>query len=81
MVQTYDRRYALAEELFSEALRLEPRGEPDAKILYFMGRTYLKWGRELDAKKVMLEILEEHEHNPVADKARATLAALRRRGY
>ncbi len=81
VVQTYDRRYAMAEELFSEALRLEPRGEPDAKILYFLGRAYLKWGRELDAKKVMLQILKEHEHNPVADKARSTLASLRRRGY
>ena len=81
VVQTYDRRYAMAEELFAEALRLKPRGDQDAQILYFMGRTYLKWGRELDAKKVMLEILEDHEHSPVADKARATLTVLRRRGY
>ncbi len=81
VVQTYDRRYAMAEELFAEALRLKPHGEQDAQILYFMGRTYLKWGRELDAKKVMLEILEEHGHSPVADKARATLTVLRRRGY
>ena len=81
VVQTYDRRYAMAEDLFAEALRLKPHGEQDAQILYFMGRTYLKWGRERDAKKVMLEIIEEHEHSPVVDKARATLTVLRRRGY
>jgi len=81
VVQTYDRRFAMAENLFAEALRLKPHGEQDAQILYFMGRTYLKWGRELDAKKVMLEIIEEHEHSPVADKARATLTVLRRQGY
>ena len=76
VVQLYDRKYPEAESLLTEALELGTDEEYDAKTLYVLGRTYLKWGRKKDSRKCMEKILEKYPNSAVAEKAWETVLLL-----
>ena len=77
IIQNYDRKYPEAEALLKEALGIKPAGEDEPKLLFILGRTYMKWGRRGRAK-MMQQIVRDYPESPMAQKARETLAALDR---
>ena len=79
LLKTYDQKFTEAEALLKEALTIRPPGEYDPKILYVLGKTYLSWGRKLEARAAFQEIVTDHADSPVAEKARETLVAMDRR--
>ena len=79
IIQNYDRKYAEAEALLKEALGIRPAGEDEAKLLFILGRTYMKWGRPAEARKVMQQIVLNHPQSPMAPKAQEQIAQLDQR--
>jgi thioredoxin-like negative regulator of GroEL len=79
IIENYDRKYAEAEGLLTDALGIKPAGEDQAKILFVLGRTYASWGRRDDAQKMMQRILRDYAGSAMAQKARETLLALDRK--
>lgn len=79
IIQNYDRKYAEAEALLKEALAIEPVGEDEAKLLFVLGRTYLKWGRPADGRKVMQKIILKHPQSPMAPKAQEQISQMSQR--
>ncbi len=78
MLQREERRYSQAEALLLEALRLKPADASDAKLLFMLARTYLDWGHEQNARRMLLTLIEEHPRTPLAQKARESLHELDR---
>jgi thioredoxin-like negative regulator of GroEL len=76
IIQTYDHKYAEAEALLKDALAITPLGEDEPKLLFILGRTYMKWGRADDARRVMQRIVAEYPQSPMAQKAREQVALL-----
>jgi len=76
IVENYDRKFSEAELLLKEALGLEPSSDDEPKLLFILGRTYVSWGRKSEAQETMHVILREYSQNPLAQKARDTLATL-----
>jgi thioredoxin-like negative regulator of GroEL len=76
IAELYDEDFGKAESLLKEALKLGKDEEYDAKTLYVLGRTYLKWGRKGDSRKVMEKILDHYPDSPVAEKAWETVLLL-----
>ena len=76
-----DREYAGSEEVLKEALRLGPDDEYDPKILYVLGRTYLKWGRKYEARKVLKKLVERYPESAMAEQAWDSLVALESRRH
>ena len=76
IIQNYDRKYADAEALLKEGLAIRPVGEDEAKLLFILGRTYMKWGRAPDARRVMQRIVTDYGQSSTAAKAREQLALL-----
>jgi thiol-disulfide isomerase/thioredoxin len=76
IIQNFDRKFAEAEVLLKEALAATPPGEDEPKLLFILGRTYMKWGRPEEARKLMLQIVSAHGESPMAQKAREQLVAL-----
>ncbi len=76
IIQNYDHKYAEAEALLKEGLAITPVGEDEPKLLFILGRTYMKWGRADDARRVMHRIAAEYAQSPTAQKAREQLALL-----
>jgi thioredoxin-like negative regulator of GroEL len=76
IIQNYDQKFGEAEKLTKEALALEPLGEDEPKLLFILGRTYVKWGRKPEARKAFQKILVAHGESPMARKAQEQLAAL-----
>jgi tetratricopeptide (TPR) repeat protein len=79
IIQNYDRKYAEAEALSKEALAIGPPGDDEAKLLFILGRTYLKWGRPADARKVMQQIILKHPQSPMAPKAQEQILQMSQR--
>lgn len=75
-LEYYAERYGEAESVLKEGLALRPQGEYDPKILYVLGKAYLKWGRKAQARGVLQQILDLHADSAIAQKARETLASL-----
>jgi thiol-disulfide isomerase/thioredoxin len=76
-----DREYARSEEVLKEALRLGSEEEYDAKILYVLGRTYLRWGRKYEARKVLKKLIERYPDSAMAEQAWDSLGALESRKH
>ena len=79
VLQNAQRRFAEAESLIKEALGLDPKSEDQPKLLFFLGRTYVSWGRHQMGVETMQVIVREHPGSPVAPKAQEALTALERR--
>ena len=78
IIQNYDHRYAEAESLLKDALALQP-GDDEPKLLFILGRTYLKWGRAEEARRAWEQIVTAHGKSPMAVKAREQLAVIDRK--
>jgi tetratricopeptide (TPR) repeat protein len=76
IIHNYDHRYAEAEAVLKEGLAIAPAGEDEPRLLFVLGRTYMKWGRADEARKAMQRIVLEHAQSPMAQKAREQLALL-----
>jgi thiol-disulfide isomerase/thioredoxin len=79
IIQNYDRQYSDAEALLKDALGLLPPGEDEPKLLFILGRTYVSWGRRSEAQETMQVIVRDYGQNPLAQKAKDTLAGLERK--
>ena len=53
-----------------------PKASDQPKLLYFLGRTYVRWGRHEMGVQTMEVIVREHPQSPAAQKARETLFIL-----
>jgi thioredoxin-like negative regulator of GroEL len=78
MLHRDERRFSPAEALLLEALRLRPEGPFDAKLLYFLARTYIDWGRKAQARAMLQRLLREHARDPLTQKGRELLHDLDR---
>ena len=76
IIQNYDRKYPEAEALLKEGLGITPLGEDEPKLLFILGRTYMKWGRAADARRLMQKIVSDHPQSSMAEKAREQLHLL-----
>ena len=76
IIQNYDRKYSDAEALLKEGLAIRPMGEDEAKLLFILGRTYMKGGRPAEARKVMQQIILQHPQSPMAPKAQEQIAQI-----
>lgn len=76
IIQNYDRKYTEAEALLKEGLAIRPMGEDEAKLLFILGRTYMKGGRPAEARKVMQQIILKHPQSPMAPKAQEQIAQM-----
>lgn len=79
IIQNYDRQYSDAEALLKDALGILPPGEDEPKLLFILGRTYVSWGRRSEAQETMQVIVRDYSQNPLAQKAKDTLAVLERK--
>jgi len=79
IIENYDRKFPEAETLLKEALNLQPSSDDEPKLLFILGRTYVSWGRKTEAQQTMHVILREYGQNPLAQKARDTLATLEKK--
>jgi tetratricopeptide (TPR) repeat protein len=79
IIQTYDKKYAEAEDALKQALALKPADELEPRLLFVLGRAYVNWGKQDKARSVMQQILAEYPGSPVSAKARDTLEALNRK--
>lgn len=79
VILSYRRRYEEAEELLKDGLALKPVGEHDPRLLFMLGRTYLRSGKPGKAALLMKEILEEYPDSEMAERAERTLRYLERR--
>lgn len=79
IIQTYDKKYADAEDALRQALALKPADEIEPRLLFVLGRTYVNWGKPDKARLVMEQLLADYPGSPVAAKARETLETLDRK--
>jgi tetratricopeptide (TPR) repeat protein len=79
IIQNFDQKYGEAEALIKESLAILPLGEDEPKLLFILGRTYMKGGRASEARRLMQQIVAEHPQSPMAEKAREQLALLERK--
>lgn len=79
IIQTYDKKYAEAEDALKQALALKPPDELEPRLLFVLGRAYVNWGKQDKARSVMQQILAEYPGSPVSAKARDTLDALNKK--
>lgn len=75
-LEYYGSRHPQAEQILKEALGLRPETEFDPRLLYVLGKNYLKWGRTQDARTTLQSVVAEYGSNPIAQKAKETLVAL-----
>jgi len=78
-LEYYGGRHPQAEQVLREGLALRPETEFDAKMLYVLGKNYLKWGRLQDARATLQSVVTEYSGSPIAQKAKETLVALEQR--
>jgi thiol-disulfide isomerase/thioredoxin len=79
IIQYFDHRYDESEAILKEGLALGSDEPLDARLLYVMGKNYLKWGRADDARAALQRVVKEHAGSRVAEKAREALATLEAR--
>lgn len=75
-LEYYAGRYPQAEAILKEGLGLRPEGEFEPKMLYVLGKTYLKWGRKQEARATLQSVVDSYASSAIAQKARETLVAL-----
>jgi thiol-disulfide isomerase/thioredoxin len=75
-LEYYEGHFGEAETILKEGLALRPEGEFEAKMLYVLGKTYLKWGRKQQARATLQAVLDGYASSPIAQKARETLVAM-----
>lgn len=78
-LEYYGGRHPQAEQILREGLALRPETEFDPRLLYVLGKNYLKWGRTQDARTTLQSVVAEYGSNPIAQKAKETLVALEQR--
>ncbi len=78
-LEYYGGRHPQAEQALREGLALRPETEFDAKMLYVLGKNYLKWGRLHDARATLQAVVTDYGGSPIAQKAKETLVALEQR--
>jgi thioredoxin-like negative regulator of GroEL len=72
-----ERRFADAEALLKEGLALMPAdAEADSRALYTLGRLYIDWGRDQEARDTLKRLVEKHPDTPAGVRARRLLAYL-----
>jgi thioredoxin-like negative regulator of GroEL len=76
IIQNYDHKYTEAESLLKDGLAIPPLGEDEPKLLFILGRTYMKLGRPAEARSALQQILLSHAQSPMAQKAREQLALI-----
>ena len=72
----YGREYPESATLLREALSLGGDPELDPKILYVLGRSYMKWGHKDEARATFRELVQAYPTSPAAQRAREMLVAL-----
>jgi hypothetical protein len=78
IIEHVTRNFGEAERLVKEALALEPNGEDQPKLLFFLGRTYVSSGRQAEGVATFEVIVREYPQSPIAQKARETLVNMGR---
>ena len=78
-LEYYGGKHPQAEQILREGLALRPETEFDAKMLYVLGKNYLKWGRLQDARTTLQSVVVGYDGSPIAQKAKETLVALEQR--
>jgi tetratricopeptide (TPR) repeat protein len=78
IIEHVTRNFGEAEKLVKEALALEPNGEDQPKLLFFLGRTYVSSGRQAEGVATFEVIVREYPQSPMAQKARETLVNMGR---
>jgi thioredoxin-related protein len=79
VIDMQERKYPEAETVLREALSLPAVEDYDARILFILGRMYLRWGRPDEARVCFKSILDSHASSSVAQKARGMLVELERK--
>jgi thioredoxin 1 len=77
ILEKYDRRWAEAEQLCKQGLAVQPASEYDPKLLFVLGKIYVSWGRQGEARAVFENIVNHYPGSPVTEKARDVLAEMR----
>lgn len=72
------RKFGEAERVLKAGLML-PSHSLDAKILYVLGKNYLSWGRPADGRWALQQVVRQHAHTAIAEKARESLVALEKK--
>ena len=63
---------ASAQAALKSALAIEPSDDDDARILFVLGRVYLSWGRQGEARLAFQRIIAGFPESPVADNSTDT---------
>jgi thioredoxin-like negative regulator of GroEL len=72
-----ERRFSEAETLLKEGLALTPSdSEADSRALYTLGRVYIDWGRNQDARATLMRLIKKHPDTPAGVRGRRLLAYL-----
>jgi thioredoxin-like negative regulator of GroEL len=79
ILQHAGQQYAEAEAMIKEALAIDPQAPDEPRLLFILGRTYIRWGRHEQGVETMQVIVQEHPQSPLAEKARETLTRLERK--
>ncbi len=75
-LEYYAGRQPQAEQVLKEGLALPTPTEYDAKLLYVLGKNYLKWGRNQEARRTLQSVVTDYASNPIAQKAKESLVAM-----
>jgi thiol-disulfide isomerase/thioredoxin len=76
VIAMQERRFPEAEVVLKEALALPAVEDYDARILFILGRMYLRWGKKDEARSCLKTILNAHAASTVAPKAKTMLAEI-----
>jgi len=76
-----DKQYPEAEAVLKEAMSLQASGEYDPKILYVLGKTYLKTGKFSEARACLRKIVDSYPKSQAAQRAHEALAVLEAREH
>jgi thioredoxin-like negative regulator of GroEL len=75
-LEYYGGRHPQAEQILKEGLALPTPTEYDPKLLYVLGKNYLKWGRTQEARRTLQSVVNDYASNPIAQKAKESLVAM-----
>jgi thiol-disulfide isomerase/thioredoxin len=75
-LEYYAGHQAQAEQILKEGLSLPTPTEFDPRLLYVLGKNYLKWGRRLEARNTLEAVVAEYSSDPIAQKAKESLVAM-----
>lgn len=75
-LEYYGGRHPQAEQILKEGLALATPTEYDPKLLYVLGKNYLKLGRTQEARRTLQTVVADYASNPIAQKAKESLVAM-----